>query len=259
MYRSRILLSALLLSAVAIGGCKKEEKDLSEITLTNNLSEKVTMDVYASFEDYAGNKSPLMRKTLEAGGNTVLPGGTLNDGTTYYMDWYTDDYFYNNWFNDKYPVGKARIEFKPQPGSNTYYFSHDNSGKARSVFLRTGTSSRWTAINAYTNSATDGYVAVWQSISPDERYRDITVKKDFTVNYTYKNSAGTTTDDLAFMVHNTKDAYIELMNSYGESAGSLIGGELPAPDGGVYKTETSDTVLALFPDSEYYYLMVRSQ
>lgn len=260
MYRSRIILSAVLLCALVAGGCEKEENDKTDVTLTNNLSEKVTLDVYMSADDYAKNNSPVLRKTLEPNENTILPGNTFKSGQTYYMDWYTDNYFYHNWFNDKFPVGKARIEFSPVVGNNTYYFNHENSGNARAVFLRSGTFSRWTAINAYTNSATDGYVAIWQSITPEVRYRDVTVNKNFSASYSHRNTAGDLlTDQMNFMVHNTKDAYIEFMDGNGDSGGSLILGELPAADGSTRKTETADTLLALFPDSDYYFLMVRSQ
>jgi hypothetical protein len=261
MYQSRITILTILLFVMTAGSCKKEDKDNTDVTFTNNLSEKVTLDIYASEEDYASGNNRLLRKTLNAQENTVLPGNTFKTGQTYYMDWYSDKYYYHNWFNDNYPVGKSKVMFKPVPGNNTYYFNHESSGGARAVFLQDNkTSSRWTAVTAFTHSSSTGYIDYWSQLSADERYREVTVNKNFKVLYSHKDNTGKLlNDEISFMVHNTKEPYIEMMDASSQSAGSLILGSLPSADGSEHISESQDSLMALFPDSDFYFLMVRSQ
>lgn len=253
-------MATLAVICLLMGSCKKEGKDNTEVSFTNQLSEKVTLDIYVSADDYAKSNNVMLRKVLAPNENTTLPGNTFANGTTYYMDWYSDNFYYNNWFNDTYPVGTSRVTFKPVPGNNTYYIKQEFAGSARSIYLaNNAASSKWSTVNVYAYSKNTGYVSHWQNLTPQEKYREVTVNKNFTVIYNHQNESGKIiTDMIDFKVHNSKEAYIELMDANMQTVGYMITGKLPASDGSEYISNSPDSVMALFPDSDFLFLMVRS-
>lgn len=261
MNQSRIMVLLLASTFLFAESCKKKEDDNTDVTFTNQLSEKVTLDIYSSADDYAKGNNLVLRKVLSAKENTILPGSTFAAGSSYYMDWYSDGMQYNNWFNDKFPVGGSTVAFKPVPGSNTYYMKTEFANHARATFLPgNAVSSKWTAVNVYAYSKTTGYISYWQNLSPQEKYREVTVNKNFTATYNHQNTDGKiVTDVIDFKVHASTEGYIELMDANMQSLGSMVTGNLPASDGSEYTSTSVDSVMALFPDSDYSFLMVKSQ
>lgn len=248
----------LMLCGTTWIGCKKEN-DKDAVTIVNRLDRAVTFDLYASKEDYAGSSNLLLRTEIAANKNLTIPGNTFKAGGTYYMDWYSEDYYHNNWYNDDYPVIGERVRIAPKAGANTYYLEPGYKGNSRIAFLAGGgTTTSWIAIGAYLYSASTGYSDRWNLIPVNERYRQITINKDFTANYMRRNEAGAiTTENLAFMVHQASVPYIEFKTIDGISAGSMTGGKLPTAPAPDYASNSVDTVLALFPDNDVFFLMVR--
>lgn len=239
--------------------CKKKDTDNTEVSFNNRIDKDVTLTIYASADDYAKASNAVLRKVVKA--NTVerIAGSTFTAGKTYYMDWHTDNYYQNNWFNDKYPQQGAQVAFSPAAGNNTYYIEQGLSGNGRIVFLSTsGTSSKWRAVDAYMYSASTGYVSFWGSLPDAQRLHEITVSKNFTAVHDYKNVNGTPVQEtLAFKVMRTNDAYIQFMS--GDSTlGSMISGKLPTGKAPDYFSASTDTVMALLPQSDYYFMMVRN-
>lgn len=257
-------LTALAVAVVIFGSsCKKEKNENRDVTFANQLSEKVTLDIYSSEKDYAANGNVVLRKVLPAGENTIIPGSTFADGATYYMDWYSDDYYYHNWFNDALPANtNSQVAFKPEPGNNTYYMQPMASGNARKTFLPgESVSSKWTAVNVYLYSKNTGYVSYWQQLTSQERFREITVNKDFKGTYRHQDSSGSIlTETMDFMVHNSKEAYIEFRDVNKQILGSAVAGRLPSEDGTEYISSSTDSVMIQFPDKEsFYFLMTKGQ
>lgn len=253
---------ALALGAlIAFSGCsKKEGKDNTALTFNNRVNKDVVLSVYRSMGDYGNNVNPLVRKVLKGGTVTTIPASEIPLGKTYYMDWHTDDYYYSNWFNDMYPQNGAQVAFLPSEGNNTYFIESTFTGYARQAFLKTDDlSSKWRAVDAYLVSASTGYVSFWGSMSEAEKYKELTVHKNFTADFTYRNGSGqTTTDKLNFKVHRLNDPYIEFMSAEGASLGYISAGKLPTGTPPEYRAETRDTMMALFPNSDYYFMMVRN-
>lgn len=263
MHISRLQILSLATIALLTGSCKKESNDHSDVTFTNQMSEKVTLDIYSSEKDYAGNSNIMLRKVLSPNENTILPGSTFKSGSAYFMDWYTNDLKHHNWFNDNYPVASTatQVKFTPVAGNNTYYIKPQAAAGARSVFLKGGiSSSRWTAVGVYAYSKNTGYVSYWDNLSPKERFREVTVNKNFTINYSYQNESGNViTENADFRVHATEQAYIEIMDASKQADGYMATGRLPAQDGSEYLSSSDDSLMALLPHSDYYFLMVRTQ
>lgn len=258
MNRKHIILLTLL-CLIAGWGCKKKPKDNTEVTFVNRLSKKVTLDIYKSFDDYSNGTNVMLRKTISANEKSIIPGSSFNIGSTYYMDWYTDDLKNNNWFNDAYPSTGTKIAFAPKPGGNTYYIEPGYGGPGRKTFLDVSTNTTsWRAVNAYLFSSSTGYVSYWGMITENERYQRITVLKNFKAAYNHKRGDGTSvTDSMDVKVHNFENAYIEFMDLSGQSLGSLSGGKSPAGTPPDYATSSTDSVIALLPNSDYYFLMIK--
>src|SRR5688572_20985842 len=85
MHTVRLHILCLSFLAIAAGSCKKDPKDNTEVTFTNQTSEKVTLDIYVSENDYGSNSNVMLRKVLSPNENTLLPGSTFNSGGTFYM------------------------------------------------------------------------------------------------------------------------------------------------------------------------------
>lgn len=251
----------LLMAATVSFGCKKKGTDNTDVTFVNQLSKEVVLTIYPSAGDYNNATNPAQRKVIPANDKLIIPGNSFNTGQTYYMDWYTDDLQQSNWFNDNYAQPGVQVAFTPKPGSNTYYTNPAYKGISRITFLATDDKfSRWHAVNAFLYSGSTGYVSQWSSMTDLEKFREITVHKNFTADYSYKNAPGNpTTDNIAFKVMPSEHAYIEFMDSKGNSAGSMVSGTLPTAAAPDYKAITRDTVMALFPNSEYSFMMVRDQ
>lgn len=254
-------ISALLLAGlIAMTGCrKKEDNTNTDVTFNNHISKQIELAIYPSFESYAAGTNPTLRKVINGGDKLVLPGSTFASGQTYYMDWYTNDRYYNNWYNDNYPQSGTQVAFKPAPGNTTYYIDEHFNGNSRNVFLSTNdVTSRWHAVNAYLYSNSTGYVSQWSALAEYEKYRIMTVNKNFTAQYEYKTSVTqNVTDNLNFKVMPSADAYILFMSSTGLELGSMSTGKLPTGTPPNYVSTAKDTVMALLPNSDMYFMMVR--
>eukprot|EP01012_Entosiphon_sulcatum_P034532 TRINITY_DN43813_c0_g1_i1.p1 TRINITY_DN43813_c0_g1~~TRINITY_DN43813_c0_g1_i1.p1 ORF type:complete len:108 (+),score=13.15 TRINITY_DN43813_c0_g1_i1:34-324(+) len=95
-------------------------------------------------------------------------------------------------------------------------------------------------------------------MSVNERFQEVTIHKNFIADYNHKNTSGSTvTDYLPFKVMRTEDAFIEFKASGDSSLGQMVSGMLPTAMPPSYKSNSKDTVLALLPNSDYYFMMVR--
>lgn len=249
---------ALCLLATA---CRKGTKDDTEVTFVNRISRDVTVDIYGSQEDYKNNSNRILRRTLSASGKIGEPGTTFTAGKTYYMDWYTDDYAYNNWYNDLYNTqGKSYVQISPKVGGNTYYTEDAYMSNARKVFIdNTQSSTSWHAVNYYAYSGTTGYESKWNTLSENEQYRRITIYKDFTAKYEYRDEqGGLHSMNINFAVQPSKNGYIEFHDEKGVVLGQMESGRLPTGNAPEYTSVATDTVMALLPGGlENQFMMVK--
>jgi hypothetical protein len=240
-------------------GCKKDGKDLSEVTFANQVSKQVMVDIYPTLKDYANNTNRTARLMIDGNSKKTLPGSTFLPGQNYYMDWYTADQSFSNWFNDKFKDDIGYVTIEPTEGNNTYYMTPTFEGRKKIVFLdTTQTFTEWKPVDIVVYSASTGYVSVWNQTPQAWKDRSVTIRKDFTATHDYKDEFGTAhTEELAFKVHETKEAYIEFMDDTRKSLGYMMSGRLPSGTPPEYTATTADTVMALLPHSEYTYIMVR--
>jgi len=256
---SQYTLGTFCLFLLLATGCRKDGKDLTEVTFTNQTGEAVVLDIYPTPGDYGNNTNRTTRQTIAAYDKLVLPGSTFSKGQKYYMDWYSKDHYYSNWYNDKFKNDISYVVIEPVAGNNTYYMTPTFLGTKQAVFLDTfETKTQWKAVDVFQYSASTGYVSVWNLTPANDQYKEVTINKNFTASYTYKDQYGNLKNEvLDFKVHESKDAYIEFMDANGNSLGSMLAGRLPTSTLPDYRSESVDSVLALLPYSEIYYLMVK--
>ncbi len=243
---------------LTVAACKKKNAAPDEVNFNNRLDKDVTLTVYNSMDDYSNGTNALLRKVIKPGAIERISATTLSYGKTYYIDWHTDNYYQNNWYNDAYPQAGAQVTIKPSQSSHDYYCNSDLKGNGRIIFLSaSGTSSKWRAVDAFLFSSSTGYVSFWGSLSDAQKLHEITINKNFTAVHNYKNTAGAAaTETLSFKVMRTDDAFIEL-KSGDSTLGSIVSGTLPTGKAPDYKSSSKDTVMALLPQSDYYFMMVR--
>lgn len=256
-YRSLAIVFLFSCLLVTMYGCKKEN-DHTDVTFVNHINAPITLDIYGSKDDYNENKNRIMRKVLQYNEVLVMPNEELPANKTYYADWYDDNHFYNNWFNDATKPERAFVAFTTTPGKNTFYIEPDTKGNAKTVFLdKTATRTAWKAVDAFQGSAATTYVSVWNDLTENERVHEITVRKDFTALYSYMDSvSGPSTKTYEFKVHNADMGYIELLNS---NTSYLQAGFLPTSTKPGYVTTSTDSIMALLPTSDYYFMMVKQK
>jgi hypothetical protein len=199
-----------------------------------------------------------MRKVLQYNEVLVMPNEELPANKTYFADWYDDKHFYNNWFNDASKPERAFVSFSTIPGSNTFFIEPDTKGNAKEIFLdKTGTRTSWKAVDAFMGSSQTSYVSVWNDLTENERIHDISVRKDFTALYSYMDASGTpVSKTYEFKVHNAEVAYIELLNS---ESSYLQAGFLPVSTKPGYVSSSIDSIMALLPTSDYYFMLVKQK
>lgn len=254
--------SIILLSTA----CNKNTVGTSpdEINFVNSSEKPVTVDIYSSLSDYGSNTNLLQRLIINGNANEKVSRDILKTGNAYYIDWYNDDYTITNWYNDDYPQGAERVRFEPSAESKQYDIDKNFVGYHRVAFLNgNNTQTEWVATGAYLYSSSTGYVDKWNELSSNDRFKRIIIKKDFTANYTYRDSMGSEkTMPLNFMVQYTESGFVDDVpyiefKSGNNSIGNMIGGKLPTSTPPDYKSNSTDTVMAVFPDSDYQYLMIK--
>ena len=258
LYRASIF--ALSIAALLAGACKKTPPDPNTVTIVNRISEDVVLDIYADMNGYATNSgTKVFSQTVGALSRVDIPPSVLQPGVTYYMDWHNANYSKNNWFNDAFKTTEPYfVAITPVKGDNAYDLAANLGGMARTTFLNdTGITTHWVAVGAYLFSNNTGYVSFWDSLSTDEQYHEVTVNKNFTAVLKYRdNTGGTITQTHAFNVLRSQEAYIELMHS-DTTVATMLGGRLPGGQAPDYKSASTDTVMAVMPNSVYTFMMVK--
>lgn len=239
-----------------ISACRKTPKaDPHESVFVNQHNESIFVRVYDGLENYVNSGEPVWETQLGPLDKVHVSPEDLPTGKTYYIDWFSEDYTLHNWYNsqDLYP------QIRPEPGANSFDISRDLKGAARLTFLNgSGKTTRWKAVDKLLFSSTHGFVSYWDTATVQDRHRFVDVSKDFKAQYRYReDTGGEKTKLMDIIVHPNAVPLLEFVGDGGEMLGSMIGGRLPSGTGPDYYSASTDSVLALFSDSEFYYLMVK--
>ena len=95
MNRCYHLAGILFMTAISLTACHKYElQTVSTYSFTNATGARITFDIYGSKADYNNNRNVTAKYYMEPGATQTI---SLNVLQTYWIDWYTSDYLFNNW------------------------------------------------------------------------------------------------------------------------------------------------------------------
>ena len=172
---ARLLCFSLL--ALLAAGCTKTHTINTESTykFTNQTGRRVTFDLYPSKADYGNNTNRLQQLIFEPGSSHQLK---LKVGESYWVDWYSDGYTFNNW-----DMSSTNLSFKPElkiadvDDSRTLNATYQDT--TRSIMLNGGElSTSWRGVVTGGTNQDGTHV--------------FTFKKDFTGIHTFTNTSGQT-------------------------------------------------------------------
>lgn len=174
---ARLLFCAILLFLIA--SCRKHEQAItSTYTFVNNVPERVTLDMYGSEDDYNMQQHCLSRDTIDVGGK--LPK-TLEVLRTYWVDWHSDGYSYNNWRS----LPERSVSDNPRPLPQLTIADRDDQiqilspvrDTSRSVLLQgSQLFSKWSGVIDHADSLNGTFHFVF--------------RKDFSGEYSFSDTAG---------------------------------------------------------------------
>jgi hypothetical protein len=145
-------------------------------TFVNPTTNKLNVTVYKSLNAYATDSNNVTKFSITPNG-TYTATGVIDSGVKYYFDCYSDSYSYHNWsdslfFIYSFVFYKKTDSLHPVLLNNIY----------RTMLLKnTSLSTKWVAVNALDATLTN---SVWSQLPFYQKYYQITVNKDFSVNYT---------------------------------------------------------------------------
>lgn len=248
----------VMAAMMTVAACRKKDKE-AEYNFTNHLPvATATVDIYSSKYDYDQQQNALYSFVVDANSTYRMALGSLKEGQTYYIDWYTADYEYNNWVMDKYTGRNAYVAYKAGPANYVYTLDAFYKGPARNTFLSgNDTATRWKAVGAYTYTEAAGYTSMWVGLTPDQQLKEITVRKDGVMSYTFRHNSQTVTENYEFTVVVSKRASIETEEFSNGTSYSMFGGKLPTGQAPEYSSASTDTVMAIIDNTGYEYMMVK--
>jgi hypothetical protein len=244
--------SILILLSVLLLACDNDENTTSGYLLEfihSPTSEQapftqMNFSIYKTKNDYTNNVNAFITgKTDAATGTYFIPADQLERNTTYYIDWYSDDFEINNWAFTVFGSPLTPHEFIYTDYDPALSFTVVGSNKAsdqgtRKVFLNgNDAETQWEAIGA-TSSGSD----IWNSLTDNEKYIRITLKKDGTGTYIEKNESGQ--DVIKPFVFIPK-SQITMQTEKSETVGTIS------------LTDLTDRVTVVTPNRSYTYILKR--
>jgi hypothetical protein len=189
------IIITLLLCLALSSGCSKSSSsssttvttttDNTQYILQNNTNKPITVDAYKYMSDVYTDANMVARIVVPA--NNKIFTDKLKNGTIYYLDWYSADYTYNNWYLNINGMNSSLPELNSlyQPGvlkNGSFVINHYGSDISRYILLNgSGTSSKWHAVGMVD-------VAWWNGLKDYQKFVELEVKKDFTVSLSMKDT-----------------------------------------------------------------------
>ncbi|MEI8278696.1 MAG: hypothetical protein WCG87_02965 [Bacteroidota bacterium] len=167
-------------------------------TFHNVLGASVHIDLYRDTTSYKAGTGAFKSFDLTGGTSQTVALSDLPDTT--YIDWYSADNLLTNWSFGLYDYKPFMPYFVKNTG-NTVTWDDTYTGPStlvRATCLGGHTSTTWKAFGGFIDSAKGNGIATipirqWSDtphFTMDMRYRMITLNKDFTATYSFKDNSG---------------------------------------------------------------------
>jgi|GEM_PF-3510983 len=205
-----IALSAgLLLGAVS---CTKMEDEADyHGKISNPLGQRVHLKFFSTISDYEKDQNPVKTLTIEPNSALEVPQ-EFEAGTTYYLDWYSEDYRYTNWTrngDNSFTVANIYPELDP-------VMTISSTRNPTRLLCLDGDqqSTTWIAYDAVNWSS-----SVWSSLMEHRKFHKFVFRRDFTGTYYSIETPGDTSE-----IHFT---YFANFNSWATPQNTVINMEFP--------------------------------
>ncbi len=232
--KSRILVTIAGLMCIYFSGCEKAEEGTYHGVVRNSIPQNVRLSFYENEADYLKGTNPMYSTTITPNGEWEIPS-EMEGGKKVYVDWYSEDYRYTNWAggsisrfgsnnNVTFNVPNISPEMNPAmtlAGSPTY---------SRIVCLdKDKDSTSWHAVDA----GWGGTSSTWDQLTPEEKYKRFTLRKNLTGRYSYKKSSGEIVHlEFTYQFQNISQDMVRFTMVYNSGGGSATGMSSPQ-DGGI--------------------------
>lgn len=250
---------AIVLLYTLLFSCRKENNSGGFNYDFENLSDKaINIDIYTSLDDYNKGINILMHGRAAVRGYFAIPISKFVNGHTYYVDWYSDDYLYTNWYWTNVTL---RTRFEPGNADDRYMINVNQFADPSRAFWMNGmgTQSIWKLTNAYTTSG-NNFISVWPQLTGDQQQMQITLRKDFSASIEYVDTASHATRDTMLVYKANYDATqnISVVTIYDYSHNTTFATLKSNFSPVNYNfTGNKSNILVTFPGQRYYYLFTR--
>lgn len=164
---------------IAGTGCKKNENSAGYFyKITNNSSKDVNINVYRSLGDYNQVINIYYKNVVAAHSSLSLPYSQFTKGQIYYIDWYSDDFLFTNWFWTNVTVIKTMA--LDNDYSEFVISEGQVADQGRAVWMNgLNAMTQWKAVDAFTLSG-GVYTSIWSTLPQSSKNLQLTLRKDFT-------------------------------------------------------------------------------
>lgn len=211
MYTGKAFLTTIgILMLFLLFGCSKPNSEPTDYTFENLADKQVNIDIYYSEEDYFNNANVIASGSAKVRGYYIVPLSKLETGHVYYVDIYSDDYLYNNWFWSNVSL---RDTFVPTATTYDYIVQHTQySDPSRSIWLNgAGPTTTWKAFDAYTKTGSS-FTSIWSSLSSAEQDLQVVMRKSSYATVTNGLGLDTTLKYTAFYDQTTNISTATMLN-----------------------------------------------
>jgi len=209
MYTGRLLLFSVSVVLIFFS-CSKPKTQATDYTFENLADKQVNVDIYASQDDYLNNKNLVAHGVAKVRGYYIVPLSSFQNGHLYYVDIYSDDYLYNNWFWTNVTL---RDTFLPSQSDYDYTILHTQySDPSRLIWINgAGPTTTWKAFNAYTYSSSV-FTSTWSTLTAAQQNFQIITRKSSFATLTNGTGLDTTMKYNAFYNQSSNISTLTLLN-----------------------------------------------
>ena len=171
------LVLILIVSCAFILSCGKPKDNKFNVQFENLTDKGINVIVYGSQSDYNNDNNPLFTGHAAVRGYYTLSLNNFTNGKTYWIDWYSDDTLYSNWYWARVTVVDT---FSPSQDNYEFKIDHFQASDNSRLIWMNGLNHQtvWKAVDAYSNVG-GSYHSVWSSLSANQKNLQLTLNKDY--------------------------------------------------------------------------------
>ncbi len=227
----RRLLAVIVLAMLSLSACDKDSSVHGFDFNFENLTDKpINVKIYKTQTDYDNGTNVYLSGKMQVRGYYTIPVDQLVNGETYYVDWYSDDLLYTNWYWSNITL---RTTFKSSDNDYEYLVNTvQYPDPSRTIWMNgLGTQTTWVAKDAYHLSGST-YSSVWSSLTSAQQNVQVILNKDFSAHLLLQNASSQTIDSVLSYRPNYDDvnnvSVITLLDQEQDTVGTITSNFAPA-------------------------------